>query len=152
MSVMKAVAITMAVTLAVYLTQLQSSGSNKPGGKPANGSASKAEAAQPGAKNNGGALPLRGMAIQANSSYKPMEQFGKLMDEIADMGANSILISTAGYQENSNSGVIFIDSRKSPSEEQWDQLLDYAHTKGLRVILMPIVLLTNPRPAPSGEA
>ena len=68
-----------------------------------------------------------------------------MIDEVADLGANSVLISTAGYQENSNSGVIFIDSRKSPSEEQWDELLEHAHQRGLRVVLMPIVLLTNPR-------
>jgi len=143
MNVMKVVAAVTAISLAVYLTQQHSEGTSQsvdaksggPGAVPA-----ATQQARPGAL-----VPLRGMAIQVNSNYKPMEQFGKLIDEIADLGANSILISTAGYQENSSGGEIFIDSRKCPSQEQWDQLLDYAHAKGLRVVLMPIVLLTHPR-------
>jgi hypothetical protein len=143
MSAIKAVAVAAAVALAVYLTQMQSSGSNKPGDKAAGGASGSKNGAK--AATDASGVPLRGMAMQANSSYKPAEQFGKLIDEVADLGANSVLISTAGYQENSDSGVIFIDSRKSPSEEQWDELLEHAHQRGLRVVLMPIVLLTNPR-------
>ncbi len=144
MNVIKAVVVVVSVVLAVYLTQLQSSGINKPGNKPAGGAAAKGATAQ-AAGSKGVAVPFRGIAIQANSAYKPVEQFGKLIDEIADFGANSILISTAGYQENTDSGVIFIDSRKSPSEDQWDELIEHAHQRNLRVLLMPIVLLTNPR-------
>jgi hypothetical protein len=143
MNAMKVVAAVIAVALAMYLTQQHSNGSGKPGPKQAGGPATSPAATRQTAPD--ALVPLRGMAIQVNSDYKPMEQFGKLIDEIADLGANSILISTAGYQENSNSGEIFIDSRKSPSQEQWDQLLNYAHRKGLRVVLMPIVLLTHPR-------
>jgi hypothetical protein len=144
MNAIKAVAVTVAVALAVYLTQLPSSGSNKPGNKPVGGTAAHKSDARPAAEKSV-AAPYRGIAIQANSAYKPVEQFGKLIDEIAGLGANSILLSTAGYQENSNSGVIFIDSRKSPSEQEWDDLLERAHQRDLRVVLMPIVLLTNPR-------
>ncbi len=144
MNVIKAVAVAVSVVLAVYLTQLSSSGSNKPANKAGSAGAAGSSAAPAGGPKAVG-VPFRGIAIQANSAYKPVEQFGKLIDEIADFGANSILISTAGYQENSNSGVIFIDSRKSPSEDQWDELLEHAHQRGLRVLLMPIVLLTNPR-------
>jgi len=140
---MRAVAAVTAVALAVYLTQQHSNGSSKsparqPDRCPAGGAAMQQTSDPP-------LVPFRGMAIQVNSNYKPMEQFGKLIDEIAELGANSILISTAGYQENSSCGEIFIDSRKCPSQEQWDQLLDYAYAKGLRVVLMPIVLLTHPR-------
>lgn len=143
MRVMKAVAAAAAISLAIYLTQPHSNGWSKSADMPPGRPGSGAPTTQPAAP--GVLVPLRGMAIQVNSNYKPMEQFGKLIDEIAELGANSILISTAGYQENSSSGEIFIDSRKCPSQEQWDQLLEYAHAKGLRVVLMPIVLLTHPR-------
>ncbi len=84
------------------------------------------------------------MAMQVNSG-DCLPWFEKLTDDIADLGADTVLISTAGYQENSSAAAIFIDQRKTLSAGQWDQLLQHARKRGLRVVLMPIVLLTNPR-------
>jgi len=89
--------------------------------------------------------PYHGFAIQINTSHEPLKRYGPLLREIADLGADTVLFSTAGYQENSSSAAIFIDQRKTPSPEQWDRLIAEARKCGLRVVLMPIVLLTHPR-------
>jgi hypothetical protein len=47
-------------------------------------------------------------------------------------------------QENGTSNRIYLDMRMTPSPEMLGGLIDHAKSKGLRVVLMPIVLLDNP--------
>lgn len=46
--------------------------------------------------------------------------------------------------ENGKSSKIYLDMRTTPSPEQLGGLIDHAKSKGLNVVLMPIVLLDNP--------
>ncbi len=87
---------------------------------------------------------FRGIALQlANGDEThPFEQY---VTEIADAGANTVCLVVAGYQENCSSACIFIDSRKCPTDARLRKLIAHAHKEGLRVLLMPIVLLENPR-------
>lgn len=90
-------------------------------------------------------IRVRGMAVQFNTFYQADESFRRALDEIAELGANSVLLSTAGYMEHAHAQAIYIDSRKLPSREEFVELIRHARKRGLYVILMPIVLLSNPR-------
>jgi hypothetical protein len=87
----------------------------------------------------------RGMAIQISYTVNGIEPYLKEIDEIAELGANTIGISTAGYQEHAGSSGISIDVRKSPSPDQFRTLIARAQKHRLRVVLMPVLLLSNPR-------
>ena len=87
---------------------------------------------------------FRGISLQL-CSYRTDYPYEKYIDEIAATGANTVCLSVAAYQENCSSTSIFIDSRKVPTDKRVTALIDYAHRRGLRVVIMPIVLLENPR-------
>jgi hypothetical protein len=74
-----------------------------------------------------------------------VEQAKLLLGQIADLGADAVLISNAGYQEHAGSESFKIDPKVTPSPEQWEEIFKIAHDNGLRVILMPIILLSDPR-------
>jgi hypothetical protein len=93
----------------------------------------------------GGLIPWRGMSVQVASGYKPVETYGKLLDEIAGLGANAVLLSVAGYMENASSQSIYIDARKVPSTDDFKSIVRHSRQLGLKTIIMPIVLLKNPR-------
>jgi len=87
---------------------------------------------------------LRGFSLQlqTSSSKRPYEQF---VSEIAATGANTVNLVVSAYQENCESTSIFIDGRRSPPDNRIKSLIAHAHDEGLQVVLMPIVLLENPR-------
>jgi len=87
----------------------------------------------------------RGMALQISYTADGIEPYLKEIDEIAALGANTLGISTAGYQEHAGSAGITIDVRKSPTPEQFRQLIRRAKSKNMRVVLIPVILLSNPR-------
>ncbi|MFA5864914.1 MAG: hypothetical protein WC975_09525 [Phycisphaerae bacterium] len=88
---------------------------------------------------------IRGMAIQISYTASGIESYLKEIDEIAALGANSVGISTAGYQEHAGSMGITIDVRKCPTPEQFRQMINRARNKGMKVIVMPVLLLSNPK-------
>ncbi|MBN1343139.1 MAG: hypothetical protein JXQ73_10690 [Phycisphaerae bacterium] len=86
-----------------------------------------------------------GVAIQVDTSNKPVEMFGPLLREIASLGSNTVLIGADAYQKNASSGKLYLDSKKTPTEEQWKELLTIARKEcGLKVILAPKILLSDP--------
>jgi hypothetical protein len=92
-----------------------------------------------------GCVPWRGLSIQVASGYKPVETYGRLLDEIAGLGANAVLLSVAGYMEHATAQSIYIDARKVPPPEDFKAIVRHARQLGLKTIIMPIVLLRNPR-------
>ena len=88
-------------------------------------------------------LPYRGVAMQVQRIDNVMD-YGKSIDKIAELGADTILFVVDSKQENGKSIRIFLDMREEPSPDKLGQLIQYAHSKKLRVILMPIVLLEAP--------
>lgn len=90
-------------------------------------------------------VDYRGMAIQINSGDGVDRVYIPLLREIAGLGANSVLISPAAYMEHAKSQGIWIESRRCPSHDDFVKLLTQAKGLGLRVILMPTVLLSHPR-------
>ena len=88
---------------------------------------------------------FRGMAIQLHGGSGVYEAYHRLIPEIADLGADTVLFVVHGWQEHAGSLDLHIDGRKTANAEEVGKLCDVAKAHGLRRILMPIVLLTNPR-------
>ncbi len=86
-----------------------------------------------------------GMAIQLYTGEDFDYRFGKLIPEIADLGADTCLLVVHGYQDNARSMNLRIHGEKTPSPENLGKMIDQAHHYGIRVILMPIVLLEFPQ-------
>ncbi|HXE54012.1 MAG TPA: hypothetical protein VN541_13405 [Tepidisphaeraceae bacterium] len=89
-------------------------------------------------------LPYRGIAMQVQRIDNLMD-YGRSVDKVAQIGADTILFVVDSKQENGASTKIFLDMRAEPSPDKLGQLIDYAHSRKLRVILMPLVLLESPR-------
>ncbi|MFQ5805263.1 MAG: hypothetical protein ACE5I3_02295 [Phycisphaerae bacterium] len=102
-----------------------------------------AEAAQKPADKQ--PVEWRGMAIQLRHGPGALETYLPLIREVAELGANTLLLSVAGYMEHARSQAIYIDARHAPSRKELMTLIRAARRHGLRTILMPIVLLKHPR-------
>jgi len=85
---------------------------------------------------------FRGISLQLHNGQAetPYETY---VSEIARTGANTVNLVLHGYQEDAKSSSIFIDGRKTPSDERLRNLIRHAHREGLRVMLMPVVLLAR---------
>jgi hypothetical protein len=88
---------------------------------------------------------FRGMAIQLDGGPGVYDAYAKAIPEVADLGANSVLFVVHGWQEHAGSLDLHIDSQKTASAKELGKLCDLAKAQGLRVMLMPIVLLAHPR-------
>ncbi len=93
----------------------------------------------------GAGLQYRGVAIQINQSAGAVEKYVPMLKEIADLGADTVLLSPAAYMEHARAQAIFIDAQKTPSPADFKTILLEARKLNLKVILMPIVLLRYPR-------
>ncbi len=107
--------------------------------------ASPAAAAAGSVADGRSPLRFRGVAIQLNTGHKPVETFVPMLREIRDLGADTVLLCTAGAMEHAKAQTIFVDARKNPSADETKAIIREAKELGLRVFIMPIVLLTNPR-------
>ncbi len=91
-------------------------------------------------------VAYRGVAIQVASGwYEPMKTYEPMLEEIAALGANSVMFCLPGYMEHAESQAIYMDLRKVPPPEDLKAIIRRADGLGLKVVLMPIVLLRNPR-------
>ncbi len=89
-------------------------------------------------------LPLRGAGMQIHR-IDWMDEYKKSIDEIAQIGADSVLLVVDARMENGSSSLIYLDVRLTPTPAQLGDLIDHAKKLNLKVILMPIVLLDKPR-------
>lgn len=88
----------------------------------------------------------RGVAMQvASGHYRLLDTYGPMLKEIAALGANAVLFTTPGYMEHARSQSIYLDVRKVPPPDGYQALVRRASELGLKVFIMPIVLLRNPR-------
>lgn len=90
-------------------------------------------------------LPLRGAAMQLQRVDFIKTYYKDSVDDIAAIGMDTVLFVVDAKMENGGSSRIYLDMRMTPSPESLGWLINYAKGKGLRVVLMPIVLLDNPR-------
>ncbi len=89
-------------------------------------------------------LPYRGVAMQLQR-VDWIDEYKKSIDEIANLGADTVMFVLDARQENGSSSRVYIDLRMTPSVAQTHELIKHAKAKKLRVILMPIVLLDLPQ-------
>lgn len=89
--------------------------------------------------------PYHGLAVQVHGRPDAVDHYGRLIREVAGLGADTVLLSADAYQEDIDSVVIRADRDRCPTDEQWLELFSRAHACGLRVLLMPKVLLSDPR-------
>ena len=88
-------------------------------------------------------LPLCGVTMQLQRTDW-IDKYEQNIDEIAALGADTVQFVVDPRQENAKSERIYLDMRMTPTPEQLARLIKHAKEKGLRVTLMPIVLLDNP--------
>jgi len=88
--------------------------------------------------------PFDGLAIQVYSADDAVEKYGRLINEAAQMGASCVMLSVNGYQERVESTRIQTRLGECPPDDVWLELFARAHAAGLKVILMPKILLTRP--------
>lgn len=93
---------------------------------------------------NAGGMPYRGMVLQVQRIDGEGMEYKRAIDAIADVGADSVEIVVDSRQENGSSSMIFLDLRMTPSPERLTDLIKYAKSRKLRVLVMPIVLLEKP--------
>ncbi len=91
-----------------------------------------------------GMLPIRAVGIQLQRTDW-MDRYKQSIDEVAAVGADAVKLVVDVRQEDGTSNQIYIDMRMTPSVEQLSDVIRYAKGKGLKVILMPIVLLDDPK-------
>jgi hypothetical protein len=86
-----------------------------------------------------------GMGMQLYNVHDHKQRYLDGIREIASWGASAVLFSAAGSQEHAESNAIYLERERVPSESDLIDLIDEAHRLELAVVLMPIVLFTNPR-------
>jgi hypothetical protein len=93
-------------------------------------------------------LPLRGVAMQLHRvdlcDPKRKDGYYTSVDEIAALGADTVKFVVNAQMQNGSSSYIYMDLRYTPDGQQLADLIKYAKGKGLRVVLMPIVLIQKP--------
>lgn len=87
---------------------------------------------------------FRGLTLQLQNS-DPDHPYETYIDQIAALGANTIMFVVTAYQENASSTSLVPAASKTPTNRHIERLMAHAHSKGLQVVFMPIVLLENPR-------
>lgn len=88
-------------------------------------------------------FPYRGVAIQVQR-MDWMDRYKTSIDEAAEIGADTVSLVIDTRMENGKSSKVWLDMRFTPTPEQLGGLITHAKKKGLRVMVMPIVLLDNP--------
>jgi hypothetical protein len=117
----------------------------KGGGAKGGGAAAGGGPAEPRAASRTAGLPFRGAALQLQRVDWIDTEYRKGIDEIVEMGFDSVLLVVPGHMQNAGSSRIYLDMRLTPTAAQVGSIIDYSKGRGLRVVLMPIVLLDKPR-------
>lgn len=91
-------------------------------------------------------LPIRGFALNFHHTVH-LTAYLQAIDEMADLGCNSVEIVTPAFQTDGQSQQVRIETgpKRGPLRWQLLALLRHARQRGLTTTLMPQVLFTNPR-------
>ncbi len=87
--------------------------------------------------------PVLGFALNAHHIGR-LDLYLDGIDAIAEMGANTLTILTPMYQRTVRTSDIRMIPERCATDHQLVALLQRAHDRGLRTVLMPIVLLEDP--------
>jgi hypothetical protein len=90
-----------------------------------------------------GLRPYRGVAIQLQN-VNEVAEYEKTIDIAANDGVDTVSLVVDARQENKESLEIYVDMRKTMTVAQLTEIIGHAKSRGLRVILFPLVLLDAP--------
>jgi hypothetical protein len=88
-----------------------------------------------------GVLPLRGIALGLHEG--DAYDYRVVIDEIAEMGAGAIEFAIPYYQEDVRSNHPGPKARRTPSARTIASTIRHARARGMKVMLLPIVLLDH---------
>ena len=88
---------------------------------------------------------LRAVVVELHSidADRPYEQ---LVEDVAAVGADAVCFSLPAWQGDHASSSVFIEYRARPTDERMTRLAKLAHRRGLKVMVMPVLKLDQPRP------
>jgi hypothetical protein len=89
-------------------------------------------------------LPYCGASMQLHD-INNVAGYEKSCDEIAALGGDTVMFVPNAFMEYANSNSIYIDLRRTLNADNLKRLILHARAEKLRVILMPIVLLSTPK-------
>ncbi len=89
--------------------------------------------------------PVLGFGINAHH-ISNLSLYLEAVDAIADLGANTLLVVTPMFQERVDSSRIQFRPQKCPTDGQLKAILRRGRIRGLKTILLPIVLIEDPGP------
>ena len=117
--------------------------SNAPGQTPLQRRTDAADARHP-RRDDG--RPAIGFALNLHYGDR-VEPHLRAIDELAQLGVDSVEILTPAFQQDGASEQIEIEARpkRSPRREHLVALLQHARRRGLATTLMPVVLFSRPR-------
>jgi hypothetical protein len=92
----------------------------------------------------GAADQWHGLAIDLHNPDTPEGYFRKYVDEVADLGCDAVCFKLSGFQENKYSVRVYMDVRKIMPLDRLGRLVAHAHDRGLKVMLLPIVVPDAP--------
>lgn len=72
-------------------------------------------------------------------------QYTEAIDEVVAFGANSLLITTPMFQDDGAASTIGRDPDRCPTIDELNTIVSHARRHGLRVAIMPVLLLRHPR-------
>jgi hypothetical protein len=87
--------------------------------------------------------PVLGFAVNAHH-ISDLALYLRSVDEIADLGANTLVVVTPMFQRKADSSRIRFVRSKCPTDEQLTAILRRGKEHGLRTMLMPILLIERP--------
>ncbi|MCB9853007.1 MAG: hypothetical protein H6819_07920 [Phycisphaerales bacterium] len=88
---------------------------------------------------------FRGLAIQLHGGRETYDRYHKLIPEVAELGADTVMFVVPGWQSHAGSLDLHVDPYRSADDESIGRLLDLAAVHGMRRVLMPVILLKAPR-------
>jgi hypothetical protein len=90
-------------------------------------------------------LQMRGFTMRLiNPSDQGVQYYLEAIDEIADMGCTWINLSIATYQNDARAErITLMNWNEVPSEKNILRIIAHAKSRGMGVMLMPVVLLSN---------
>ena len=89
-------------------------------------------------------LPYRGVGMQIQR-VDWIDKYEQCLDQIADVGADTVLLVVDSRQENGTSSHIYLDMRMTPTPEKLGELIDHAKKRKLRVIASARTSYRSPR-------
>lgn len=89
--------------------------------------------------------PCHGLSIQLHGTSETVPIYERLVDEVAALGADTVMFVSHGWQTHAGTADLHLDAAHSPSLADLARLCRRARSRGLRVVIMPVVLLSSPR-------